>query len=99
MTSDTRSSNTTAHAGNDFSEFKRGWRVVVLGLFGICTSITAALLYAFGTLVIPLEQAFGWSRGDLQASITFLFAGVGGRFDIGGDRVGDERPMIAATPY
>ena len=76
MTSDTRSSNPTAHAGNDFSEFKRGWRVVVLGLFGICTSITAALLYAFGTLVIPLEQAFGWSRGDLQASITFLFAGV-----------------------
>ena len=76
MTSDTRSSNTTAHAGNDFTEFKRGWRVVVLGLFGICTSITAALLYAFGTLVIPLEQAFGWSRGDLQASITFLFAGV-----------------------
>jgi predicted MFS family arabinose efflux permease len=48
----------------------------VLGLFGICTSITAALLYAFGTLVIPLEQAFGWSRGDLQASISFLFAGV-----------------------
>lgn len=68
--------DTAAVAGNDFSEFKRGWRIVLLGLFGICTSITAALLYAFGTLVIPLEQAFGWSRGDLQASITFLFAGV-----------------------
>ncbi len=73
MTTDTRNRQ---HAGNDFSEFKRGWRVVLLGLFGICTSITAALLYAFGTLVIPLEQAFGWSRGDLQASISFLFAGV-----------------------
>ncbi|WP_313054260.1 MFS transporter [Pseudomonas lopnurensis] len=60
----------------DFKEFKRGWRIVLLGLAGICTSITAALLYGFGTLVIPLEQAFGWSRGDLQAAITFLFAGV-----------------------
>ena len=75
MTTDT-CTTTTARNGSDFSEFKRGWRVVLLGLFGICTSITAALLYAFGTLVIPLEQAFGWSRGDLQASITFLFAGV-----------------------
>ncbi|MDE1164388.1 MAG: MFS transporter [Pseudomonas sp.] len=74
MTTDTR--GTKAPGGSDFSEFRRGWRVVLLGLFGICTSITAALLYAFGTLVIPLEQAFGWSRGDLQASITFLFAGV-----------------------
>lgn len=63
-------------AANDFSEFRRGWRIVLLGLAGICTSITAALLYGFGTMVIPLEQAFGWSRGDLQASITFLFAGV-----------------------
>jgi len=68
--------NNKNERSNDFSEFKRGWRVVLLGLFGICTSITAALLYAFGTLVIPLEQAFGWTRGDLQASITFLFAGV-----------------------
>lgn len=76
MTTETRNTRTTAHGGTDFSEFKHGWRVVILGLFGICTSITAALLYAFGTLVIPLEQAFGWSRGDLQASITFLFAGV-----------------------
>ncbi|MGQ7859921.1 MFS transporter [Pseudomonas sp. D5002] len=75
MTTDTRT-KTAPRQGSDFSEFKRGWRVVLLGLFGICTSITAALLYAFGTLVIPLEQAFGWSRGDLQASITFLFAGV-----------------------
>ena len=52
MTTPTRNRQS---AGNDFSEFKRGWRVVLLGLFGICTSITAALLYAFGTLVIPLE--------------------------------------------
>ncbi|HBX55695.1 MFS transporter [Pseudomonas sp. UBA2684] len=60
----------------DTGEFKRGWRVLLLGLAGICTSISVGLLYGFGTLVIPLEQAFGWSRGDLQASITFLFAGV-----------------------
>lgn len=63
-------------AAIDLTEFKRGWRILLLGLVGICTSISAGLLYGFGTLVIPLEQAFGWSRGELQASITFLFAGV-----------------------
>ncbi|TDV72607.1 MFS transporter [Pseudomonas sp. LP_7_YM] len=57
-------------------EFHRGWRIVVLGLAGVLTSTSAALLYGFGTLVIPLQDAFGWSRGELQTSITFLFAGV-----------------------
>lgn len=73
--SDTSSS--PQRAAIDLTEFKRGWRILLLGLVGICTSISAGLLYGFGTLVIPLEQAFGWSRGELQASITFLFAGVG----------------------
>ncbi|WP_296261244.1 MULTISPECIES: MFS transporter [unclassified Pseudomonas] len=57
-------------------EFPRGWRIVLLGLAGVLTSMSAALLYGFGTLVIPLQDAFGWSRGELQTSITFLFAGV-----------------------
>ncbi|MFJ3483199.1 MFS transporter [Pseudomonas sp. NPDC090202] len=57
-------------------EFRQGWPVVVLGLAGVLTSMSAALLYGFGTLVIPLQDAFGWSRGELQTSITFLFAGV-----------------------
>lgn len=57
-------------------EFSLGWRIVLLGVAGVLTSMSAALLYGFGTLVIPLQDAFGWSRGELQTSITFLFAGV-----------------------
>lgn len=57
-------------------EFTLGWRIVLLGVAGVLTSMSAALLYGFGTLVIPLQDAFGWSRGELQTSITFLFAGV-----------------------
>ncbi|ANG64422.1 MFS transporter [Marinobacterium aestuarii] len=72
----TDTSPSTNKVAIDLGEFRRGWRVLLLGLAGICTSISVGLLYGFGTLVIPLEQAFGWSRGDLQASITFLFAGV-----------------------
>ncbi|MDB5982185.1 MAG: Permease of the major facilitator superfamily [Pseudomonas sp.] len=57
-------------------EFSAAWRIVLLGVAGVLTSMSSALLYGFGTLVIPLQEAFGWSRGELQTSITFLFAGV-----------------------
>lgn len=68
--------NKFPHARIDLTEFRLGWRVLVLGLFGVCTSMSAALLYGFGTMIIPLQNAFGWGRGELQTSITFLFAGV-----------------------
>lgn len=63
-------------AAIDLAEFHAGWRALLLALLGIAISINAALLYGFGTLVVPLEQAFGWPRSALQASISFLFAGA-----------------------
>jgi MFS family permease len=60
----------------DPAEFRRGWRLLILAVIGIAVSINAALLYGFGTLVVPLEQAFGWGRGAQQAAITFLFGGA-----------------------
>ncbi|WP_137822504.1 MFS transporter [Pseudomonas sp. D(2018)] len=63
-------------AAIDFSEFRRGWRILLLSVVGVAISINAALLYGFGTLVVPLEQAFGWNKSELQAAITFLFGGA-----------------------
>ncbi|ENT8437220.1 TPA: MFS transporter [Pseudomonas aeruginosa] len=63
-------------AAIDFTEFKRGWRILLLSVVGVAVSINAALLYGFGTLVVPLEAAFGWNKSDLQAAITFLFGGA-----------------------
>ncbi len=60
----------------DLGEFRVGWRIVVLAMLGLAVNANASMLYAFGTLVIPLEKAFGWSRGDLQAAVSFLFAGA-----------------------
>ena len=62
-----------SEAAVDLAEFRVGWRILLLSLIGIAISINASLLYGFGTLVIPLEEAFGWERGALQAAITFLF--------------------------
>ena len=53
-------------------EFGRGWRIVLLALAGAATTASLTLLYGFSTLVLPLQKAFGWSRGDLQVAISFM---------------------------
>lgn len=58
------------------NEFRRGWRVLLLALVGAGTTASVTLLYGFGALVVPLEQAHGWSRGELQLAISFMSAGV-----------------------
>lgn len=63
-------------AAIDLAEFKSGWKILILGLVGMAISVNASLLYSFGALVIPLETAFGWSRGEVQASVSFLYLGA-----------------------
>jgi MFS family permease len=61
----------------DLAEFKRGWHILLLAGLGVATCVTAAVLYGFGALVVPLQQSFGLARADLQLSITCLFLGAG----------------------
>lgn len=56
-------------------EFRAGWPTLLLALVGVATSVTALLIYSLGTLMVPLQQAFGWSRADLQLAVSFLAAG------------------------
>jgi len=66
----------TAHGlGIDPTEFKRAWRIVILATLGLAINSNSAMLYAFGTMMGPLQQAFGWQRADLQTAVSFLFMG------------------------
>ncbi|MDB5885906.1 MAG: transporter [Polaromonas sp.] len=49
---------------------------MLLALAGAATTVSVTLLYSFGTLVLPLERAFGWSRGDLQIAVACMSGGV-----------------------
>jgi MFS family permease len=60
----------------DTTEFRAGWRILLLATLGVAVNANSSMLYAFGTLVIPLQKAFQWERGELQAAISFLFAGA-----------------------
>lgn len=57
-------------------EFRRGWRIVLLALAGAATTMSVTLLYGFGAMVVPMEKAYGWSRGDMQIAISFLSLGI-----------------------
>lgn len=66
----------SGHAAIDPKEFKQGWHILLLALLGVTTSAGVLPVYGFGPLVLPLENAFGWSRGELQPAVTFFFVGM-----------------------
>ena len=61
--------------GIDVAEFKLAWRVVTLATLGLAINSNSAMLYAYGAMVVPLQQAFAWGRADLQSAVSFLFMG------------------------
>ncbi|KAF3996200.1 MFS transporter [Glaciimonas immobilis] len=65
-----------ASAALDLTEFKLGWRALLVAIVGVTTSVNATLLYGFGSMVVPLEKAFGWTAAQLQPAIAFLFLGA-----------------------
>ncbi len=50
---------------NSPGEFQRGWRVLSASFVGIGVSMVSIPYYSSGIFVRPLEQEFGWSRGEI----------------------------------
>ena len=54
-----------------------GWQI--LGVLAITETLSyGMLIYAFSVFVVPLEQAFGWSRATITGAVTAsqLIAGL-----------------------
>lgn len=82
-------------------EFNRGWHVILLGLVGLATSASVTVLYAFGAMVVPLQQAFGWSRGEIQTGMTFYTLGSVVSMQLAGwltNRYGLRRVALISLP-
>ena len=47
-----------------------GWWNVATGFVGMGLSYAMFTIFAFGVFVKPLEEEFGWSRGELSFAIT-----------------------------
>ncbi|MET0656866.1 MAG: MFS transporter [Steroidobacteraceae bacterium] len=52
-------------------ELKRGWRVVIGAALGYATGSQALPFYTLSTLMLPLGEAFGWTRSQISA-VTLL---------------------------
>ncbi|OGA97624.1 MAG: MFS transporter [Burkholderiales bacterium RIFCSPHIGHO2_12_FULL_69_20] len=61
--------------GIDLAEFRRAWRIVLLATLGLAINSNSAMLYAYGAMMVPLQQAFDWQRADLQSAVSFIFMG------------------------
>lgn len=59
----------------DLTEFKNAWRIVVLATLGLAINSNSSMLYAYGAMMVPLQQTFDWARADLQSAVSFMFLG------------------------
>lgn len=53
-------------------EFRRGWQVLLASAAGIGFGISPIPFNMLGHLVLPLNEEFGWSRGQVMVSITVV---------------------------
>ncbi|MDH1254363.1 MULTISPECIES: MFS transporter [Comamonas] len=68
-------SHTPHSLGIDLSEFKSAWRIVILATLGLAINSNSSMLYAYGAMMVPLQQTFDWARADLQSAVSFMFLG------------------------
>lgn len=53
------------------AEWRRGWPFVLLTMAALLCSPATMPVYTIGVLTVPLQDAFGWGRGTIQAAILF----------------------------
>lgn len=70
-----RGSHTPRGLGIDLTEFKNAWRIVLLATLGLAINSNSSMLYAYGAMMVPLQQTFDWARADLQSAVSFMFLG------------------------
>jgi len=57
-------------------EFTRGWKIILASSIGVGCGVSAVLFYTFGVFIVPLQDQFTWSRGDIQFAITLYSFGA-----------------------
>ena len=60
----------------DSTEFRQGWRVLLLAVIGVVTSAGVLPLYTFPVMLKSIAAATGWTRGQMQVTVTFFFVGM-----------------------
>ncbi|MCC6171251.1 MAG: MFS transporter [Gammaproteobacteria bacterium] len=94
-------------ASDALREFRRGWRTLLASGMGNGAGLGGLPVYTFGVFVVPLVEAFGWTRGQISSAASFLIVGsaltapiIGGIVDrYGVRRVGLASMIALALGY
>lgn len=86
------------HAKTLVIEWRQHWRIGVAAFFGMAVG-AAVLPSIFSLFILPLQNAYGWSRGQIGLAnyaliIPALFSPLAGRWI---DRVGARVPLLIST--
>src|SRR5215475_14573996 len=58
------------------AEFAQGWRPLLASAAGVGFGLTGLAFYCFGVFVVPLSEAFGWTRGEVTRGSSALIIGT-----------------------
>jgi len=70
-------------------------------MLGNATGVGAIMYYSMSSFMLPLEQAFGWSRSDMGVAVSCLVLGWIVCMPVMGlicDRFGPRRPILISIP-
>lgn len=80
------------------SEFASGWKVLLFATVGAGMGFSA-LNYILGPLVVPLQQEFGWGRGEIALTALWSSLGMAVALPVMGrilDRFGVKRAAVVS---
>ncbi len=53
------------------SELTSGWLLLATATLGCGTGASSLIFYSFGIFVAPLQEAFGWTRGEVTSTLFY----------------------------
>jgi MFS family permease len=91
----------TATTITAYTEFQRGWGTVLASAVGIALGMAAMPTYSMGLFAPYLVKEFGWSVGQIMASmslITLMSIFAGPSYGAWAERIGSRRIVLVALP-
>lgn len=77
--------------------FFYGWYIVAATVVGVALGYSVVAVMAFGTFISPLQEEFGWSRGQISLGLTFIGYTAIFWFPVAGkimDKIGPRRVLL-----
>jgi sugar phosphate permease len=77
-----------------------GWYIVAATVVGIALGYSVVAVMSFGTFIQPLQEAFGWSRGQISFGLTIIGYTAIVVFPMAGmvvDKIGAKKVLVPST--